>query len=94
MHEIVNLLIESCTWCMVILPTYVHACMRAAICTTEIYASVIRGGHDDGHTNKHMNTCTYDGLFGICLGSSCALESVSAGARQVEDVTSSIGGVQ
>ena len=79
---------------MAILPTYIHACMRAAICTSEIYASVIRGGRDDGHTNKHTNTHTYDGLIDIFLRSRCALEGVAAGARQVEAVTSSIGGVQ
>ena len=94
MHKIVNLLIESCTWCMVILPTYLHACMRAAIRTAEIDASVIHGGRNDGNTNKHMNTRTYDGLINIFLRSRCALEGLAAGARQVEAVTSSIGGVQ
>ena len=68
--------------------------MRAAICTSEIYASIICGGHDDGHTNKRTNTHTYDGLIDIFVRSRCALEGVAAGARQVEAVTSSIGGVQ
>ena len=79
---------------MAILPTYIHARVRTAICTAKIYASVIRGGRDDGHTNKHMNTRTYDGLINIFLRSRCALEGLTAGARQVEAVTSSIGGVQ
>ena len=73
---------------------YLHSCMRAVICTAEIDALVIHGGCNDGHTNKHMNTRTYDRLMVIFLRSRCALESVAAGARQVEAVTSSIGGVQ
>ena len=68
--------------------------MRTAICTAKIYASVIRGGRDDGHTNKHTNTHTYDGLIDIFLRSRCALEGVAASARQVEAVTSSIDGAQ
>ena len=79
---------------MTILPTYIHACMRVAICTSEIYASVIRGGRNDGHTNKHTNTRAYDRLMDIFLRSRCALEGVTAGARQVETVTLSIGEVQ